>query len=315
MLRCARRASRSCYWETFQEVRITSCWLFSLSPWALCGGLGHQGWFFIGSWVVACPRITLGMVCDPCFSAWTMQSFWDHLLALFQYHIFLQLSSKSKTRRMITVRLQRTLWSTINSTSGISRVSKTCWRKSVVHIFRDMSFGVDFVDFCSEACHESLTVDRDRFVSKRWTDSLGQPSCFRTQPSRRVREPSHKMPTGQSNLKAQCTSPPLKKQKQSHIPTSKLIVRATGFKDIFNRDIPLDILHRLIDCHPFLSSTGGLRFPTDLLRRTGMRGAWKLSSSETVSTISLEPLGGSNVGKWILWRKKKWNSVSNRKAA
>jgi len=63
------------------------------------------------------------------------------------------------------------------------------------------------------------------------------------------------------------------------------VVRARGFKGIYEESFPLDILARFIDRHRFSASTGGLHFYTDKIRRKALRGAWKLSSSETVSSV------------------------------
>ena len=73
-----------------------------------------------------------------------------------------------------------------------------------------------------------------------------------------------------------------KKRKQDNIPTSRLVVRARGFEGIYNQLLPLENLSRFIDRHPFGTSTGGLHFYTDMIRGKAMRGAWKLSYSETV---------------------------------
>lgn len=68
------------------------------------------------------------------------------------------------------------------------------------------------------------------------------------------------------------------------------MVRARGFEGIYDESLPLDILARFIDRHRYSTSTGGLHFYTDMIRRKAMRSAWKLSSAETVSSF-LAPIG------------------------
>lgn len=92
----------------------------------------------------------------------------------------------------------------------------------------------------------------------------------------------------------QDTSPPAKKQKQENIATSRLVVRARGFEGIYDESLPLDILSRFIDRHGYSTSTGGLHFYTEMIRRKAMRGAWKLSSSETTPSF-LERFRGMNL--------------------
>ena len=113
---------------------------------------------------------------------------------------------------------------------------------------------------------------------------------MRSQRSRQAKKVSqHMSTTGQQD-----TSSPYKKPRQDNIPASRLVVRARGFEGIYDDSLPLDILTRFIDRHQYSTSTGGLHFYTDLIRRKAMRGAWKLSSSETISSF-LAPMGRLNL--------------------
>ena len=87
----------------------------------------------------------------------------------------------------------------------------------------------------------------------------------------------------------QDTSPHSKKPRQDNTPKSRLVVRARGFKGIYDESFPLHILARFIDRHNYGASTGGLHFYTEMIRRKAMRAAWKLSSVETVSSF-LSPM-------------------------
>ena len=104
------------------------------------------------------------------------------------------------------------------------------------------------------------------------------------QPFRQTKIAPQQMP----KTDEQDTSRPSKKLKQNNVPTSRLVLKASGFKGIYNDSFPLDLLSRFLNRHQYGTSTGGLYFYTDTIRQKAMRGAWKLSSSETVSSF-LEP--------------------------
>ena len=109
------------------------------------------------------------------------------------------------------------------------------------------------------------------------TNNLGDNAASR--PSRRAKTIAQAMLTTHDEDMGSDS----KRPKQDNIPKSRLMVRARGFEGIYDESLPLDILSRFIDRHKYSTSTGGLHFYTDLIRGKAMRGAWKLSSAETVS--------------------------------
>lgn len=152
-----------------------------------------------------------------------------------------------------------------------------------------MSFGVDFVDFSIEGCQEPFKPGCNYPMLRNWIDNLGKPFIGTSLDGRRrpIRKSARKS-QAQNDINA---TPPSKKRKQTtDMPKSRLLVRARGFKGIYNENMPLDILDRFLDRHKFSTSVGGLYFPSELIRQKAMRGAWNLSSSETISTF-LEPFG------------------------
>ena len=50
--------------------------------------------------------------------------------------------------------------------------------------------------------------------------------------------------------------------------------------------MPLGILKRLIDRPQFTTSMAGLNFTSDQIRRTAMRGLWKLSAPEYIENFT-----------------------------
>ena len=151
-----------------------------------------------------------------------------------------------------------------------------------------MSFGMDLVDFCIEGCDEPFRDDCKDSLASIGTKYSGRAPVqvgLRAQPSRTAKKPPRKTRASQRDAEAQATFLPTKKPRRANTSTSRLTLRARGFNGIYNKAMPLDILDRFIDRHRFSTSTGGLHFPTDLIRRKAMRGAWKLSSSDTVSSF------------------------------
>jgi hypothetical protein len=95
----------------------------------------------------------------------------------------------------------------------------------------------------------------------------------------------------QSSTEEQVLQPPKRRKSNdssTDIPQNRLVVRARGFENLYSQSFPLIILKRLIERHRFSSSIVGLDYPSDLIRRTAMRGLLKLSSPQYV-----ENLGGS----------------------
>jgi hypothetical protein len=142
-----------------------------------------------------------------------------------------------------------------------------------------MSFGTDLVDFCIEGCEEPFRRNCKYSLASIGTKYSGKGPIqvdLRVQPSRAAKK---------RDAEEQSTSPPSKKPRRVNTPTSRLNFRARGFNGIYNKAMPLDILDRFIDRHRYSTSTGGLHFPTELIRRKAMRSAWKLSTSDTVSSF------------------------------
>lgn len=62
--------------------------------------------------------------------------------------------------------------------------------------------------------------------------------------------------------------------------TNKLVVRARGFEELYNRSLPLSILRPIVHRHLFSSSIAGVKFPTEFIRDQSLRPIWNTSSME-----------------------------------
>jgi hypothetical protein len=71
------------------------------------------------------------------------------------------------------------------------------------------------------------------------------------------------------------------------IKGNSLVMRARGFRGIYNEILPLDLLWQFIDRHPFATSVSKIRFSSERQRQEAMRPIWNTSSLDINTEVSL----------------------------
>ena len=90
------------------------------------------------------------------------------------------------------------------------------------------------------------------------------------------------MPPEENNKDTKPTMITAKNQPDSSKGTS-LSVRGRGFMEIYNPELPLDLLWSLVERAPFSSHIKDIRFTSDRERQEAMRPIWNSSSGGEIN--------------------------------
>src|SRR5277367_3965931 len=82
-------------------------------------------------------------------------------------------------------------------------------------------------------------------------------------------------------LRSATSEPPRKRRKESPPASTRIMVQALGFEEIYNESIPLNELGRLIERHKY-SCFRGLNYPSELIKERSVRSVGKLSYKQAL---------------------------------
>jgi hypothetical protein len=86
-------------------------------------------------------------------------------------------------------------------------------------------------------------------------------------------------------LRSSTSEPPRKRRKESPPASTRIMVQALGFEEIYNESIPLNELGRLIERHKY-SCFRGLNYPSELIKERSVRSVGKLSYKQALKALS-----------------------------